>query len=178
MVQSVDGKDLVNELAVAGDDPASKPVEQAFVGQLEPQRKQSAVTLFFFKQRADKAVQPLRPQVEGEQSRIILFQDEFHCLHRIFSGSRIFPKGEHDTQTHNNILLQTVKFNREYGDFQQCHLRINEIRHNSHPRRYPGRGGSRRERQPDIRETPEVCAHPRLSKCKFGTLKLHFGCGG
>ena len=37
-----------------------------------------------------------------------------------------------------------------------------------------GCAGSRRERQPDIRETPEVCAHPRLSKCKFCTLKWHF----
>ena len=137
MIQPIDGKDLVHKFTVAGDDAGPQPVEQAFVGQLEPQRKQPAMTLLFFKQCAGKTVQPLRPQVEGEQSRIILFQDEFHCLHRIFSDPRIFPKGEHDTQTHNNILLQTVKFNRKYGDFQQCHLQINEIRHNSHPRHYP-----------------------------------------
>ena len=57
--------------------------------------------------RADKAVQPLRPQVEGDHLRIVLSEDEFHCQHRIFAGSRIFPKGEHDTQNRNNILFQT-----------------------------------------------------------------------
>ena len=60
--------------------------------------------------RTDKTVHPLRPQVEGEQLRIVSFQDEFHGLHP-FSGLRIFPEGEHDTQAHNNILLQTGKFN-------------------------------------------------------------------
>ena len=117
MIQPVDGKDLVHKFTVAGDDAGPQPVEQAFVGQLEPQRKQPAMTLLFFKQCAGKTVQPLRPEVEGEQSRIILFQDEFHCLHRFFYDSRLFPKGEHDTQTHNNILLQTVKFNSKTGHF-------------------------------------------------------------
>ncbi len=32
--------------------------------------------------KADKVVQPLRQQVEGEQLRIVLFQDKFHCLPR------------------------------------------------------------------------------------------------
>ena len=57
--------------------------------------------------RADTTVQPLRPQVEGDHLRIVLFEDEFHCQHRIFAGSRIFPRGEHDTQKHSNILIQT-----------------------------------------------------------------------
>lgn len=57
--------------------------------------------------RADKTVQPLRPQVEGDHLRIVLFEDEFHCQHRIFAGSRIFSEGEHDTQNRNNILFQT-----------------------------------------------------------------------
>ena len=52
----------------------------ASVGQLHPRRKQAAVTLLFFEQRTGKTIQPLRPQVEGEQRRIVLFQDEFHCL--------------------------------------------------------------------------------------------------
>ena len=117
MIQSVNGEDLVHEFAVAGDDAEPQPVEQASVGDFEPQGKQSAVLLRFFQDRTDKAVQPLRTQVEGDQFRIVLFKDEFHCLHRFFPVRASSPEGEHDTQTHNNILLQTVKFNAKTERF-------------------------------------------------------------
>lgn len=106
VVQSVDGKDLVHKLTVAVDDAASQPVEQAFVGQLEPQRKQPAMTLLFFELCTGKAVQPLRPQVEGEQSCIILFQDEFHCLLRFFPICASSPKGN---TTHKLTIIYCSK---------------------------------------------------------------------
>ena len=127
--------------------------------------------------RADKAVQPLRPQVERDHLRIVLFEDEFHCQHRIFAGSRIFPKGEHDTKNHNNILLQAKKFNSKTGHFSTMSAANQRNTLQFASASLSGCGGSRRERQPDIRKTPEVCAHPRLSKCKFGTLKWHFEVG-
>ena len=82
MIQPVNGEDLVREFAVAGDDAGPQPVKQTFVGQGKPQGELTAVFLRFFQDFADKTVHPLRPQVEGEQLRIVLFQDEFHCLSR------------------------------------------------------------------------------------------------
>ena len=46
--QAVDGKDLVNELAVAGDDAGLQTVEYPLVGPFHSQRKKSTVTLLFF----------------------------------------------------------------------------------------------------------------------------------
>lgn len=107
VIQPIDGKDIVHKFTVTRDDAGPQPVEQAFVGQLEPQGKQSAVTLLFFEQCAGKTVQPLRPQVEGEQSCIILFQDEFHCLHQIFPVRASSPKGN---STHKTIIIYCTKW--------------------------------------------------------------------
>ena len=113
VVQSVDGEDLVHELAVAGNDAGLQPVEQTPVGDFEPQRKQSAVFLRFFQDRADETIQPLRPQVEGDQLRIVLFQDEFHLKHTVLFRqiSRIShpPPTADCTNTHYNIQPPPMK---------------------------------------------------------------------
>ena len=106
VVQPVDGEDLVHELPVAGDDAGLQPLQQAPVGDFEPQRKQTAVFLRFFQDRTDKAVQPLRPQVEGDQLRIVLFEDEFHCQHRIFPVRGSSPEGN---TTHKPTIIYCSK---------------------------------------------------------------------
>ena len=109
VVQPVNGKNLVHKFTVTGDDAGLQPVEQTFVGQAEPQGKQTALLFRYFQNRTDKTVQPLRLQVEGEQLRIVLFQDEFHCLHLIFFCSNTFLPWENDTQINDNISCKIEK---------------------------------------------------------------------
>ena len=48
VVQSIDGEYLIHELAVARNNTGLQPLQQAPVGDFEPQRKQTAVFLRFF----------------------------------------------------------------------------------------------------------------------------------
>ena len=56
-----------------------QPVEHSLIGQFQPQGEQTAVLFRLRQDGADETVQPLRPQIEGEQLRIVLFQDKLHC---------------------------------------------------------------------------------------------------
>ena len=61
--------------------------------------------------------------------------------------------------------------------FQQWRLRVNEICRNPCMRPYPERIGTRQERQSDTGENSRNQRASMISKCKFGTLELHFGIG-